>query len=152
MKTAPMNYLATLVLGGLLWALFAIFLIGTFTEGPSLAVKAPEELADQLRAVFGVAALLGIALACYWYSYGSQPTTATRLPEARDKYTQLFLTLVFVAIGATAVLWYLNRAEGMEPKWFAIYFGVNLVLTAVLYWLSTYFFSPRAVENVPYAK
>ena len=152
MKNAPLNYLATLVLGGLLWAIFAIFLVGTFTEGPSLATLAPEDLASQLRGVFGVGALLGIALACYWYFYGSQPATATRLAEAKGKYTQLFLSLVFIAVILTAVLWYLDRNEGMEPKWFAIYFGVNLVLTAILYWLATFLFSPRAVENVPYAK
>lgn len=152
MKSAPLNYLVTLVLGGLLWAVFAIFMAGTLTEGPSLAIKAPEDLADQLRAIFGVAALLSVGLASYWYFYGSQPATATRLTEARGKYTQLFLTLIFIAVGLTAVLWYLNRAEGMEPKWFAIYFGINLALTAVLYWLATFLFSPRAVENVPYAK
>lgn len=147
-----MNYLATLALGGLLWAVFAIFMAGTLTEGPSLATLAPEDLASQLRAVFGVAALLSIALACYWYFYGEQPTTATRLPEARSKYTQLFMSLLFTAVAATAVIWYLDRNEGMEPKWFGIYFGINLALTAVLYWLATFLFSPRAVENVPYAK
>ena len=152
MKNAPMNYLATVALGGILWAVFAIFLISTFTEGPSLAIKSPEDLATQLRAVFGIAALLGIAMACYWYLYGNQPATATKLTEAKGKYTQLFLSLVSIAIGLTAILWYLNKAEGMEPKWFAIYFGVNMVLTAVLYWLTTFLFSPRAVENLPYAK
>ena len=152
MKNAPINYLATFVVGGLLWAVFAIFMAGTFTEGPSLAIKAPEDLADQLRAVFGIATLLGVGMACYWYFYGSQPTTATRLTEAKGKYTRLFLSLLVLAIILTAVLWYLNRAEGMEPKWFAIYFGVNLVLTAVLYWVTTFLFSPRAVENLPYAK
>ena len=152
MKSAPLNYLATLVIGGLLWAVFAIFLVGTLTEGPSLATLAPEDLASQLRGVFGVGALLSVALACYWYFYGDQPATATRLAEARGKYTQLFLSSVFFAIILTAVLWYLDRNEGMEPKWFAIYFGINLVLTAILYWLTTFLFSPRAVENVPYAK
>lgn len=147
-----MNYLATLALGGLLWAVFAIFMAGTLTEGPSLATLAPEDLASELRAVFGVAALLGIATACYWYYYGDQPATATRLTEAKNKYTSLFLSLVFSAVSATGALWYLNKTQGMEPKWFAIYFGINLVLTAVLYWLATFLFSPRAVENVPYAK
>ena len=152
MKNAPMNYLATVALGGILWAVFAIFLISTFTEGPSLAIKGPEDLATQLRTVFGIAALLGIALACYWYSYGSQAATATNLGKAKGKYTQLFLILVSIAVALTAVLWYLNKAEGMEPKWFAIYFAVNLVLTAVLYWLTSFLFSPRAVEYLPYGK
>lgn len=152
MKSAPINYLATLVLGGLLWAVFAIFMADPLTEGPSLATLAPEDLASQLRAVFGVGALLGSGLACYWYFYGSQPATATQLGAAKSKYSSLFLSLVFTSVVLTAVLWYLNRAEGMEPKWFAIYFGINLFLTAVLYWLATFLFSPRAVENVPYAK
>lgn len=147
-----MNYLATLVIGGLLWAVFAIFLIASLTEGPSLAIKAPEDLADQLRMVFGLATIAGIAMACYWYFYGSQPDTATRLSEAKGKYTQFFLTLISIAIVLTAALWYFNKAEGMEPKWFATYFGINLLLTALLYWLTTYLFSPRAVENLPYAK
>ena len=152
MKSAPINYLATLVQGGLLWAVFAIFMAGTLTKGPTLATIAPEDLASELRAVFGVAALLGIALACYWYYYGEQPATATRLGEAKSKYTSLFLSLVFMAVSATAVLWYLNKTQGMEPKWFGIYFGINLVLTAVLFWLSTFLFSPRAVEYLPYGK
>ena len=152
MKSAPINYLATLVQGGLLWAVFAIFMAGTLTKGPTLATIAPEDLASELRAVFGVAALLGIALACYWYYYGEQPATATRLTEAKSKYTSLFLSLVFLAVSATAVLWYLNKTQGMEPKWFGIYFGINLVLTAVLFWLSTFLFSPRAVEYLPYGK
>lgn len=152
MKNAPMNYVATLALGGLLWAVFAIFMAGYLTEGPSLATKAPEDLATELRAVFGVAALLGIALACYWYFYGSQPATATKLGEAKGKYTMLFLTLVSIAVALTGALWYLNKSEGMEPKWFAIYLGMNLMLTAMLYWLSTFLFSPRAVENIPFAK
>ncbi len=139
-------------MGGVLWAVFAIFMAATFTEGPSLAVKSPEELADVLRAVFGIAALLGIVNACYWYYYGDQPATATNLGAAKSKYTQLFLGLATTAITLTAVLWYLNRAEGMESKWFGIYFGVNLVLTAVLFWVATFVFSPRAVENVPYGK
>ena len=147
-----MNYLATVALGGIFWAVFAIFLVATFTEGPSLATKAPEDLATELRAVFGIAALLGIAMACYWYMYGDQPTTATKLGEAKGKYSMLFLSLVSIAVTLTAVLWYLNKGEGMEPKWFAIYFGVNLMLTALLYWLSTFLFSPRAVQYLPYGK
>lgn len=152
MKKAPMNYLITVALGGLLWAVFGIFLMATFSEGPSLSVKAPEELANQLRGIFGGAALLGIANACYWYYYGDQPETATRLPQARGKYTQLFLGLVSSAIALTAVIWYLNRAEGMEAQWFAIYFGANLTLTAVFYWLATFLFSPNSVKYLPYGK
>ncbi|WP_210466847.1 hypothetical protein [Rufibacter roseolus] len=152
MKTSPINYLATVVIGGVLWAVFGIFLAETFTEGPSLAIQSPEELADFLRTIFGIAAVFGIGLACYWYFYGTQPATATRLKEAKSKYTQFFLLLFTISIILTAILWYLNREEGIESKWFAIYFFVNLALTALLYWFVTFLFSPRAVENLPYGK
>ncbi|KQS33805.1 hypothetical protein [Dyadobacter sp. Leaf189] len=152
MNKSPINYLLTAVTGALLWVIFSIFLASYFTENPSLAEKYPEELAAELRLVFGAGTLLSIIFAAYWYYYGSQEKVAGELSAAKTKWRTMFFAQVLIAVALAFAIVIRNRNEGIESQWFVIYFLVLSVLTFTLFWLTTFLFSPRTVKFVPFGK
>ncbi len=152
MNKSPINYLLTAVLGAILWVAFAIFMGSYLSENPSLAEKYPEALAEELRLIFGIAMLTSVGFACYWYYYGSQEKVAGELPEAKRKWKVLFFLLMLLAVGLTIFIVVLNLDEGIESSWFITYFGILSVLTYFLFWISTFFLSPRTVKFLPFGK
>jgi hypothetical protein len=152
MNKSPINYLLTAVIGAVLWAVMAIFLASYFSENPSLATKYPQDLATELRFVFGLGTLLSVGLACYWYYYGSQDKVAGESQVAKTKWRSLFFVQILIAVALTFVIVIQNRNEGIEPEWFIIYFGVLCLLTFVLFWVSTFLFSPRTVKFIPFGR
>lgn len=152
MNKSPINYLLTGVFGAILWVIFAIFMGSYLSENPSLAEKYPEKLAEELRIIFGLAVLSSIAFSAYWYHYGSQERVAGELPEARNKWRVLFFVRMLLSVGLTIFIVVLNLNEGIEASWFIGYFGVLSILTYILFWVSTFFLSPRTVKYIPFGK
>ncbi len=152
MNKAPVNYLLTMALGAILWIIFAVFAMDYLSNGPSLAEKDPADFAGQLRVLFAAGMLLSVISACYWYYYGDLPQTASNLGDARKKWWMLFILMVVLSVVLMLVVVFQNSGEGIEPKWYAIYYGVFALLTFVLYWLATYLMSPRTVKFIPLGK
>ncbi|MCF0051607.1 hypothetical protein LXM25_16180 [Dyadobacter sp. LJ53] len=152
MNKSPINYVLTAVIGATLWVIFAIFLASYFSENPSLAEKYPEDLAVELRLIFGAGTLLSIIFAGYWYYYGSQEKVAGQLPAAKTKWRTLFFMQVLIAVALAFAIVIRNRNEGIESQWFVIYFLVLSLLTFTLFWITTFLFSPRTVKFVPFGK
>ena len=152
MNKSPINYLLTAVIGAILWVIFAIFLASYFSENPSLAAKYPEDLAAELRLIFGAGTLLSIIFACYWYYYGSQEKVAGELPAAKTKWRAMFFTQILISVILAFAIIMMNKNEGIESQWFIMYFGVLCVLTFILFWITTFLFSPRTVKFVPFGK
>ncbi len=152
MNKSPLNYLITIALGALLWVVFGILLSAYFSESPSLAEKDPADLATELRAVFGAAALLSVVFSCYWYSYGNKASTVGNLPAAKKKWITLFVFQVVIAVALVVAVVVMNSSEGIESNWFLAYFGVLALLSFVLFWLTTYLMSPRTVKYIPFGK
>jgi hypothetical protein len=152
MNKSPLNYLIASATVAILWVVFAIFLGGPLSEGPSLQISGPEEFVIQLRIIFGIAAILSVIAICYWFYYGQQEKTAGELDSAKRKWNMLFLLQIFLAIGLTVAFVILNLKEGIEPKWYGIYFGVLAAMTFISYWATTYFMSPRTVKYIPLFK
>lgn len=152
MNKSPINHLLTTVVGAVLWIIFAILLGNYFSASPSLASKFPQDLAAELRMIFGLAVLLSIGFASYWYYYGSQDKVAGELPKAKNKWQMLFFFQIIIAVALTFVIVLLNRNEGIESEWYIIYFGVLCILTFLLFWITTYLLSPRNVKYIPFGK
>ncbi|CAG5002183.1 hypothetical protein DYBT9275_02830 [Dyadobacter sp. CECT 9275] len=152
MNKSPINYLLTAVAGAVLWVVFAILLASYFSENPSLAEKYPEDLASELRLIFGLGALLSVLFAGYWFYYGSQEKVAGELPAAKTTWRAMFFSQILIAVVLTFVIIFLNTDEGIESQWFGIYFAVLCVLTFVLFWVTTFLFSPRTVKYIPFGK
>ncbi len=152
MNKSPLNYLLTAVIGAVLWIVFAFFMGSYLSENPSLAEKYPEALAEELRLIFGAGVLTSVAFACYWFYYGSQEKVAGELPEAANKWRILFFAQLLIATGLTVMIVVLNLEEGIENTWFLVYFGILVMLTCLLFWVTTYLFSPRTVSYIPFGK
>jgi hypothetical protein len=152
MNKSPVNHILTIATGAVLWVVFAILMGATLSENPNLASKDPTILAGELRVIFAVGVLLSLVCCSYWYYYGSQERVAGELPKAKTKWRMLFFLQLILAIALTVVLVVMNMAQGIEPKWFIIYFALLSVLTFILFWVATYMMSPRTVKFIPFGR
>lgn len=152
MNKSPFNYLITTALGAVLWVVFAILFGEYLSTNPTLAAKNPDELSLELQIFFGMGALLSILLANYWYYYGDTESTAGELESAKKKWVSLFITQIILSVVFIVVLVVINRNEGIEPKWYGIYYAIIALLTYLLFWLTTFFMSPRTVKYIPFGK
>ncbi len=152
MNKTPVNYLLTLAFGAVLWVVFAILMGSYLSENPNLSEKDPANLAGELRLIFGLGALLSIVCACYWYYYGSLEKTAGDLNGAKSKWRMLFIFQIILSVALTVIIIFMNLSQGIEPKWFCIYFGILALLTFILFWISTFLMSPRTVKYIPLGK
>lgn len=149
MRQAPLNYLITVVLGCLLWVVTALFAGQQMSDAVVLQAMTTSQFVQTYESVGAVAATLGVLGCLYWYFYGSRGSIAGRLAEARRTWTVLLAAEVIVAAVALLVLVFSFRAESITAANFAEMLALLLLQTAVLFWLCTLAFSPRAVEYIP---
>ncbi|WP_153801283.1 hypothetical protein [Foetidibacter luteolus] len=152
MNKSPVNYLLTIALGAILWIAFAIMMGTYLTENPNLAEKDPADLAGELRLIFGVGALLSIISCCYWYYYGNMNKVSNNLGAAKKKWWMLFVLQIILCVVLTVAIVLMNMSQGIEAKWYAIYFALLAVLTFILFWICTFLMSPRTVKFIPLGK
>lgn len=151
MNKSPLNYLLTAAIGALFW-FFAAILPATYLTDVTLASKYPEDLAVELQLIFGIGTILSVAFSCYWYFYGDREKVAGELAKAQTKWRTMLLLQFINAVILTLVVVFQNREEGIEPDRYGIYFAINVLLTFCLFWLTTFFFSPRTVQYIPLGK
>ena len=149
MRQAPLNYLVTIVLGALLWVVTALLAGQQMSDAVVLQAMTTSQFVQTYESVGGVAATLGVLGCLYWYFYGSRGSIAGRLAEARRTWTVLLTAEVIVAAVALLVLVFSFRAESITAANFAEMLALLLLQTAVLFWVCTLAFSPRAVEYIP---
>ena len=149
MRQAPLNYLVTVVLGALLWVATALFAGQQMSDAVVLQAMTTTQFAQTYESVAAVAATLGVLGCLYWYFYGSRASIAGRLAEAKRTWTVLLTAEVIVAAVALLVLVFSFRAESVTAANFAEMLVLLLLQTAVLFWVCTLAFSPRAVEYIP---
>lgn len=152
MRQAPLNYLLTIALGGLLWVATAVFAGQQMGDAVVLQERTPAQFVATYQAVVAVAAAIGLAVCLYWYFYGSRGSVAGRLDEARRTWVVLLVAEVVVAAAALVALVLLFRAESLTAGNFAEMLALLVLQTALLFWACSLVFSPRAVEYVPWGK
>ena len=149
MRSAPLNYLITFVLAGVLWVLTALVLSGWLSESVFLNATI-DEFIQVYRILVGVAAVLGLLLCVYWYYYGSRPTTVGELGAAKRKWVVLFFVADAIAVGLLVAFLVIFRAETFTLAQYALFFGIFSLHTWVFYWLCTLLMSPRTVKPLPW--
>lgn len=152
MNKSPLNYLITVATGALLWVVTAVIFAPELSESPTLAMKDPARLALELQYIFGSGILAAILSACSWYSYGSKESTAGKLAAAKKRWYMLFIGQVILSVSLITTLIMMNTIEGIEPKWFGIYYGIIALFTFIFFWLTTFMMSPRTVKFIPLGK
>jgi H+/Cl- antiporter ClcA len=152
MNKSPLNHLLSAAVVAILWVVFAVLMGSYLTENPNLAEKDPNDLASELRIFFGLAALLSIIFSSYWYAYGSNEKTAGELPHAKKKWNTLFIILIIYSVALVVAIIMMNLKEGIEPKWYGIYFGLLATLTFISFWINTFLMSPKTVKYIPIGK
>ena len=152
MRHAPLNYLATIVLGCLLWVGTAIFAGRQLGDSVVLQALTTSQFLQMYQTVVAGAAVLGILGCLFWYFYGSRDKISARLREARRTWTLLFLGQVIVAALSLVLLVVLFRSESLSSANVAVIFVYLAAQTVLLFWLCTFLMSPRAVEYIPWGK
>ncbi|NNF57202.1 MAG: hypothetical protein HKN04_03085 [Rhodothermaceae bacterium] len=152
MRSAPLNYLITFVLAGLLWVLTALILGGYLGNTVALTVAYVEDFVQTYRILVSVAAVLGLLLAFWWYYYGSRPTTVGELDRAGRFWTTLFIVGLALAVGVLVALLILFREESFTVGQYALFFGVFSLHTWLFFWISTLLMSPRTVQTIPWGR
>ncbi len=152
MNKSPLNYLITIALGAVVWVVLAVIFAPALSESPSLSEKDPTQLANELQYIFGSGIVASIISACSWYFYGSQESTAGNLVAAKKRWYVLFIGQIILSVGLVTTLIMMNSLEGIEPKWFGIYYAIIALFTFIFFWLTTYMMSPRTVKFIPLGK
>jgi hypothetical protein len=152
LRQAPLNYLVTLALGGVLWLATALIIGGYLSENVSLAAMSIPEFLTNYRIALGVAAVLGIVTAFFWYGYGSRDAVSSRLARARTTWVYCLLGQLFLAIGIVFTLAMLFLTEGLTALDYTIMFAALSMQTYLFFWIATLLMSPRAVEYIPWGK
>ena len=152
MRSAPLNYLVTFVIAGLLWALLALVLGNSLSTRVALNIATVEEFVRLYRIVLSVAALSGFALTAYWYFVGSRPTTVGNLQSVKRLWRVLLFTALALSVALLVVLLVLFRDETFNGLQYATFYGALSALTWLLFWGATFFLSPRTVQYLPIGK
>lgn len=152
MRRPPLNYLITVVLGGLLWVATAIAAGQRLGDSVVLQEMTTEEFVATYRTVLGVTAAAGVAGCLAWYFYGGRDAVAARLADARRTWTLLFVVQLGVAVAALATMAVLFSGESLTGGNYAVIFLLLALQTVLLFWACSLLLSPRAVEYVPWGK
>ncbi|MCD8540912.1 MAG: hypothetical protein LRY55_14965 [Leadbetterella sp.] len=152
MNKSPLNCLVTIALGAVLWVILAVILAPSLSESPTLAIKDPARLAQELQYIFGSGILASILSACSWYAYGAKESTAGNLGAAQKRWYMFFIGQIILSVSLITTLIMMNVIEGIEPQWFAVYYLIIALLTFIFFWLTTFLMSPRTVKNLPLGK
>lgn len=152
MRSAPLNYLVTFVLAGLLWALLALVLGNSLSTSVALNETTVEDFVRLYRLVLSAAALAGFALSAYWFWVGSRPTTVGSLERVKRLWRVLLFAALALAVALLVVLLVLFADETFTAGQYVTFFAALSVLTWVLFWGATFFLSPRTVQYLPVGK
>jgi len=152
MRSAPLNYLVTFVIAGLLWAVLGLVLGNSLSTSVALNVATVEDFVRLYRIVLSVAALGGFALTAYWYFVGSRPNTVGNLQSVKRLWRVLLLTALALSVALLVVLLVLFSDETFTGLQYVIFYAAISALTWLLFWASTFFLSPRTVQYLPIGK
>ncbi|GAB5534705.1 MAG: hypothetical protein Rubg2KO_09540 [Rubricoccaceae bacterium] len=152
MRSAPLNYLVTFVIAGLLWALLGLVLGNSLSTSVALNVATVEEFVRLYRIVLSVAALGGFALTAYWYFVGSRKNTVGNLQSVKRLWRVLLLTALALSVALLVVLLVLFSDETFTGLQYVTFYAAISALTWLLFWGATFFLSPRTVQYLPIGK
>ena len=152
MRSAPLNYLVTFVIAGLLWALLGLVLGNSLSTSVALTVATVEDFVRLYRIVLSVAALGGFALTAYWYFVGSRPNTVGNLQSVKRLWRVLLLTALALSVALLVVLLVLFSDETFTGLQYVTFYAAISALTWLLFWGATFFLSPRTVQYLPIGK
>ncbi len=148
MRTAPLNYLLTLGLAGVLWIVFSYVLGSYLADNVSLLQATIAEFVGTYRLWITVAAAVGVLLTYVWYFVGAKPEAAKDMGRGSRLWTTLLLTAFAAAVVVTIVLALVFGDEEFSFVQYALFFLATSGVTWVLYWVSSLVWTPRAWENV----
>ena len=152
MRSAPLNYLVTFVLAGLLYALLALVLGNTLSTRVALTVATVEDFVRLYRVVLGIAAAGGFGLAAYWFFVGSRPNTVGNLQSVKRLWRVLLFIALALSVALLVVLLVLFSDETFTGLQYVTFYAALSALTWVLFWGTTFFLSPRTVQYLPIGK
>ena len=150
MRSAPLNYIVTIAIGGLVWLGTGYWAANYLRFNVSLFSVTADYFVGIYRIVLAVAAMLGLLICYYWYYYGSRESTAGELSRAKNVWTLSFFGQLAVAVLAVVTLIAVFRNAVFTTAQYAIFFMVMSVHTYVFFWLCTLLMSPRTVKHVPW--
>ena len=149
MRKAPLNYIVTLALAGVLWVATAILLGNHLGDSVALENATTDTFIEVYRIILIAAAVLGFLNCSWWYFYGAKASAGANIAAARRVWRTSFFIEVVLAAGAVVALVVAFSSERFETADYFLVFGAASVHTYLFFWLCTFFMSPRPVEYVP---
>ncbi len=148
MRSAPLNFLLTLGLAGVLWIVFS-YVLGTYLgDNVALLQATVQEFVGTYRLWMTVATAAGILLTWTWYALAARPEAVGDMARGSRLWTMLLLTAFSVAVVVTVVLALAFGGEQFSLVQYVLFFLSASALTWILYWASSLLWTPRAWMNV----
>lgn len=94
------------------------------------------------------AGVTGLLIVNYWYIYGDRKDTVGNLERARKVWSLLLVVEVIISFVILLLLVIVFKNMGIAPVHYLIIFGALSLHTSILFFLCTFFLSPRAVKYV----
>jgi len=152
MRNAPINFLITITIFSLIWIITGLLLSNSLSETVSLTELFPDEWRNYYLIITGSACGLCLIFVISWIIYGSNEKRVDALDKAKSVWRNLFILSIFVSIIAFGAMMILFSEEGIELIHFILLFFILFFQTTVLFWLTTFLFSPTNVEYIPLGK
>lgn len=151
MRNAPLNYVISLALGGLLWLVTGFWVANYLKFNVSLGMGTTVNYFIAVyRIVLAVAAVLGLSICFFWYYYGDRESTAGNLTAAKRVWKLSFFGQLALAVVAVVVIIVIFRDAIFTTTDYLIFFAVMSAHTYLFYWLCTLVLSPRTVKHIPW--
>lgn len=152
MRSAPLNYLMTGAVFGLLWVAFGVFVNSWLADNISFNNLSPEQFTSRYQIVLGITALIGFGISAVWYAFGSKKENATVVAKACARWTTLLVCEIVVSVALFGAFAILFRGEGVTGMQYGVVYFGDAILTFVPFWVCSLVASPKFVEYCPIGK
>ncbi len=152
MRTSPTNMVMGFFTVIVLWLLLSVapgyLIAGEITLDN---ISQDEWFTNYLMATGGTIVLVYF-LVVVWFSYGSKTEVLEKMNEATTKYRTLFMLSIILGVVGSLALIILFLGEGNDLSFIVIDSALLITSCALGFWLSTFLFSPKYVEYIPFGK
>jgi len=152
LRKSPANFVMSLFTLIIIWVLLNVIPGYLISSEVTLENMSQDNWFSYFLIVTGVTTLAIFFIVSIWLSYGANSQILERIKEAETKYNVLFMVSVIIGVIGSIVMIILFLGEGNDIQ-FILLDSILLILSSGIgYWLSTFLFSPKYVEFIPYGK
>lgn len=146
MRSAPFNYILSLVVAGAVWVAGSILVGNQLANTVSLETFTTEQFVMIYRIIISCSSVLGWLACAYWFFAGRRDSVAANMPRARRLWNIWFIVEILVSVSAVGAAAAIFSHEALVVTDYLTIFGIAALATWILFWCCSLVMSPRSVK------